>query len=119
MKNFLIICIILFSLPSTVFSIQEVIIIVEDGRFAPYKFKDKDGVITGIYPEIVKKAISRMPEYSVKFKELPWARAKLQIKKGKNFGILPPYFHAHDWLTAKEPKRPYIWPYSKQTYCKQ
>ncbi|MCP3927616.1 MAG: amino acid ABC transporter substrate-binding protein, partial [Bacteroidetes bacterium] len=93
-------------------SAQEVTILVEDGHYAPLKFKDKDGKVTGIYPEIVKKAISRMPEYTVKFYEVPWARAKLYLKQGRYFAMLPPYFHAHDWLTDDEPKRPYIWPYS-------
>ena len=94
------------------YAVQTVSILVEDGNFAPYKFNDKDGKITGIYPEIVKKAVSRMPGYDIEFLELPWARAKLYIKRGVFFSILPPYFHAHDWLTDKKPKRPYIWPYS-------
>jgi len=53
-----------------------------------------------------------MPDYSVSFIVVPWSRAKLAVKTGRAFAILPPYFHAHDWLTDTEPKRPYIWPYS-------
>jgi len=53
-----------------------------------------------------------MPDYTVSFRVVPWVRAKLLSKAGKAFAILPPYFHAHDWLTDEEPKRPYIWPYS-------
>ncbi|WP_019615692.1 hypothetical protein [Psychromonas ossibalaenae] len=112
MKFIIIVFICLMSLTSPAFSVQEVTILIEDGRFAPYKFNDKDGNVTGIYPEIVRKAVARMPEYQVKFLELPWARVKLHIKKGISFAMLPPYFHAHDWLTNKKPKRPYIWPYS-------
>ncbi len=112
MKFIMIVFICLISLTSTAFSVQEVTIVVEDGYFAPFKFNDKDGKVTGIYPEIVKQAVSRMPEYTVKFIELPWVRARLYLKKGLSFAMLPPYFHAHDWLTDDKPKRPYIWPYS-------
>ncbi len=79
---------------------------------APFAFRDAQGKLSGVYIEIVKKAVSRMPDYTVSFNVVPWARAKIQAKTGKTFAILPPYFHAHDWLTDEEPKRPYIWPYS-------
>lgn len=102
----------LITLPSIVFSAQEVTILVGDDQFPPLKLTDKDGKVTGIYPEIIKKAISRMPDYTFKFKELPWSRVKLHIKEGLSFAMLPPYFHAHDWLTDDDSKRPYIWPYS-------
>jgi len=85
----------------------------------PYAFKNEKGVLTGVYIEIVKKAISRMPDYNVSFVVVPWARAKKVIKEGTAFAILPPYFHAHDWLTDSEPKRPYIWPYSLSLYMQR
>ncbi len=112
MKLIIFLLLYLIILPDIAFPVQEVSILVEDKNFAPFVFNDKDGKVTGIYPEIVKKAISRMPDYTVKFIEVPWIRAKLYIKEGRYFAMLPPYFHAHDWLTDKKPKRPYIWPYS-------
>jgi len=112
MKCIMFVFICLITLTSTAFSVQEVTILVDDGDWIPYSYKDKDGKVTGIYPEIVRKAISRMPEYTVKFQGLPWARVKLHLKEGRSFAMLPPYFHAHDWLTDDEPRRPYIWPYS-------
>jgi len=78
----------------------------------PLAFKDSQGKLTGVYVEIIKTAVSRMPDYDVKFNVVPWSRAKEETKSGRAFAILPPYFHAHDWLTDAEPKRPYIWPYS-------
>jgi len=78
----------------------------------PFAFKDAQGNLTGVYIEIVKSAVSKMPDYTVSFKVAPWARAKVSVKTGETFAILPPYFHAHDWLTDTKPKRPYIWPYS-------
>jgi polar amino acid transport system substrate-binding protein len=55
-----------------------------------------------------------MPDYTLSFNVLPWSRAKKEAELGMTFAILPPYFHAHDWLTEGEPRRPYIWPYSQQ-----
>ena len=78
----------------------------------PLAFTNRHGELTGVYIEIVKLAVSRMPGYTVSFKVGPWARVKKAAEKGKAFAILPPYFHAHDWLTDSEPRRPYIWPYS-------
>jgi len=78
----------------------------------PLAFKNDKGELTGVYIEIVKKAISRMPDYSVTFVVAPWARVKSDVKSGYAFAILPPYFHAQDWLTDEKPQRPYIWPYS-------
>jgi polar amino acid transport system substrate-binding protein len=98
-------------LNSVVFSAQEVKISTYD-VLPPFAFRDAQGKLTGIYIEIVKRAVSRIPDYTVSFSVVPWARAKLEAEAGKAFAILPPYFHAHDWLTEAEPKRPYIWPYS-------
>jgi polar amino acid transport system substrate-binding protein len=111
MKKLTFLLLIYFISSSVVFSAQKVEIYTYD-VLAPLAFRDKQGELTGVYIEIVKKAISRMPEYTVSFNVVPWTRAKHQTKKGKAFAILPPYFHAHDWLTDEEPKRPYIWPYS-------
>lgn len=109
-KISLLLCLIVFA--TNAFSTQLVEILVEDGHFPPFKFIGKEGQTTGIYPEIVRKAVSRMPGYTVKFKALPWPRCKKEISRGNAFAMLPPYFHAHDWLTDTLPKRPYIWPYS-------
>jgi len=78
----------------------------------PLAFRDGQGNLTGVYIEIIKTALSKMPDYDVAFNVVPWARAKAETKSGNAFAILPPYFHAHDWLTDTEPRRPYIWPYS-------
>lgn len=102
-------------LHSVAISAQKVEIYTYD-VLPPLAFRDNQGELTGVYIEIVKTAISRMPDYSVTFKVVPWSRAKLEIKTGRAFAILPPYFHAHDWLTDLKPKRPYIWPYSRSLF---
>jgi polar amino acid transport system substrate-binding protein len=111
MKKIIFILIAYFISNSVVFSAQEVKISTYD-VLPPFAFRDVQGKLTGVYIEIVKKAVSRMPDYTVSFKVLPWTRAKMEAETGIAFAILPPYFHAHDWLTKAEPKRPYIWPYS-------
>jgi len=96
---------------SVVFSSQEVRISTYD-VLPPLAFRDTNGELTGVYIEIVRSALSKMPDYSISFNVVPWARAKLEARTGVTFAILPPYFHAHDWLTKEKPMRPYIWPYS-------
>jgi polar amino acid transport system substrate-binding protein len=85
----------------------------------PYAYRDEQGQLTGLYVEIVTAAVARMPEYSLSFTVLPWARVKYNAKHGTAFAILAPYFHAHDWLTDTEPVKPYIWPYSLPLYTQE
>jgi len=101
-------------LTSSAYSVQPVEIYTYD-ILPPFAFRDDNGKLTGIYIEMTRKAIERMPDYSVTFNVVPWARAKEATKKGQAFAILPPYFHAHDWLTD-DTEKPYIWPYSLQLY---
>ncbi|MGH1539459.1 MAG: substrate-binding periplasmic protein [Arenicella sp.] len=111
MKRFIIIlCIYCFS-GSDAMSQQSVEIYTYD-VLPPFAFRDESGALTGVYIETVREVVSRMKDYDVTFKVVPWSRAKKETERGKAFAILPPYFHAHDWLTETEPKRPYIWPYS-------
>jgi polar amino acid transport system substrate-binding protein len=111
MKKIVTLLFIYFISNSFVLSAQEVTVSTYD-VLPPFAFKDSQGKLTGVYIEVVKKAVSRMPNYTVSFHVVPWERAKNETKTGSTFAILPPYFHAHDWLTDEEPKRPYIWPYS-------
>lgn len=96
------------------FAVQPVDIYTYD-ILPPYAYRDGNGKLTGIYIEIVRRAIERMPDYTVTFHVVPWARAKEKVRKGEAFAILPPYFHAHDWL-LDDTKQPYIWPYSLALY---
>lgn len=107
-KPFLFAVLLTFSVSAS--SVQPVEIYTYD-TLPPFAFKDDTGKLTGVYIEMVRRAIKRMPDYSATFVVVPWARAKELVKKGEAFAILPPYFHAHDWLTD-DTKQPYIWPYS-------
>jgi len=97
---------------------QEVEIYTYD-TLPPYAYQDEDGQLTGLYIELVRTIVARMPDYALKLTVLPWERAKHLAKTGEAFAILPPYFHAHDWLTDQEPKKPYIWPYSMPLYTQK
>lgn len=111
MQKIIIYFLIYFSSISVALSAQEVNVSTYD-TLPPFVFRDAQGKLTGVYIEIVKRAVSRMSDYTVSFKVAPWARVKKEAETGVAFAILPPYFHAHDWLTKSEPQRPYIWPYS-------
>jgi len=110
-RKVIVFLLIYFISTSVAFSAQKVKISTYD-VLPPFAFTDAEGKLTGVYIEIVKRAASRMPNYAVSFSVGPWSRAKRDVKMGVAFAILPPYFHAHDWLTETKPKRPYIWPYS-------
>ncbi len=114
MKKLVIMFMALAVFTSPAYSVQPIDIYTYD-ILPPFAFKDASGKLTGIYVEMTLRAIERMPDYSVKFVVVPWARAKKAVKKGVAFAILPPYFHAHDWLTD-DTKKPYIWPYSQKLH---
>ncbi len=110
--------VLLYGWVSLASAVQEVEIYTYD-VLPPYAYRNEKQELTGLYVEIVKTAVSRMPDYSLKLTVLPWERAKHLAKTGEAFAILAPYFHAHDWLTDQSPKRPYIWPYSMPLYTQQ
>ena len=54
---------------------------------APYSFKSPDGKVIGLYADIARVALKGM-NCDVRFVEMPWARAVLELKKGR-LDILP------------------------------
>ncbi len=103
---------------TTVYAEPQRVDIYTYNTLPPFAYADEDGQLTGLYIELVKAVVRNMPDYEVKFKVVPWPRAKLMAQEGKAFAILPPYFHAHDWLTETD-NRPYIWPYSMPLFSQQ
>ncbi|OUS24219.1 hypothetical protein A9Q99_25095 [Gammaproteobacteria bacterium 45_16_T64] len=118
MRSSVLLIILLFMGGTPAYSVQVVEVATYD-VLPPYAYRDEEGKLTGLYIEIVKAAVSRMPDYSVDFHVAPWTRVKSLAQFGKVFAVLPPYFHAHDWLTETEPKKPYIWPYSEPLFEQQ
>jgi len=74
-----------------------------DDAYPPYSYQE-NGVLKGIYTEILRVAFSRMKGYQVQMLPMPWKRGLQYLESGEGFALYPPYHHVTD--------RPYIWPYS-------
>lgn len=77
--------------------------IYADDSYPPYSYLE-DGEVKGVYYEVLKTAFSRMPEYKVTVRAIPWKRGLQLLERGSAFALYPPYYHYSS--------RPYIWPYS-------
>jgi polar amino acid transport system substrate-binding protein len=84
-------------------SAQDVTLYVDDA-YVPFSFKNDNGEADGIYIDILHAIFKRMPEYTVTLTPVPWKRGRLLMEKGKGLGLVPAFFHGHDW--------PYLYPYS-------
>ena len=81
-----------------------VVTILADDSYPPYSYVENNE-LKGIYVDIVRAAAKLFNKnYQVKLAGAPWKRALMEVKKGRVFGILPPYKHIAE--------RDYIWPYS-------
>lgn len=81
-----------------------VVTILADDSYPPYSYVENNQ-LKGIYVDIVRAAAKLINKnYQVKLVGTPWKRALMEVKKGRVFGILPPYKHIAE--------RDYIWPYS-------
>lgn len=74
-----------------------------DDAYPPYSY-EKGGKARGIYPAILETAFSRMKGYAVTLLPIPWKRGLHDIKSGKAFAIVPPYYRPR--------QRPFMRPYS-------
>ncbi|UZP67059.1 transporter substrate-binding domain-containing protein [Desulfovibrio mangrovi] len=82
---------------------QQPVVIFGDDNYPPYSYLE-DGKAKGIYVDLLTTAFSRMPEYNITIRLVPWKRGLNLLETGQGFALFPPY---------KLPKaRPYIYPYS-------
>ena len=65
-----------------------------DGNYQPYSYRDEDGNAAGVYVEILREAFSRLEDFSVTLKPVPWDRGKLIMEEGKGLGLAPAFFMA-------------------------
>lgn len=79
------------------------VLIVGDAHYPPYSYIH-GGQPAGIYVDILRRAFSRMPDFEVTIRMLPWKRALNRVEVGKALAVFPPYRH--------DLQRPYIAPYS-------
>lgn len=95
---------VLFVLVMFSFCLAEKVTILGDADYKPYCYLEK-GQAKGVYTDILNKAFSKLDEYEVEIKLVPWKRGLKMIEDGNELGLYPPYKHVE--------KRPYIWPYSE------
>ncbi|MDJ0782302.1 MAG: transporter substrate-binding domain-containing protein [Desulfosarcinaceae bacterium] len=95
----------LFSAP--IFAHASKIVIHIDDDYRPFSYVE-NGSAKGIYVEILKTAFARLDDFDVEMVPVPWKRGKLLMEKGQGFGLMPVFFHGHDW--------PYLYPYSLPFY---
>jgi len=83
---------------------QHHVVIYGDESYPPYSYSE-NGQAKGIYVDILKLAFSKMTNYEVTLKTLPWKRALRYIKSGEAFALYPPY-HTQQrlpWMSFSEP----------------
>ena len=96
------ILIIVIIMATSIFAVQ-IVEIACDKSYKPYSFKDGKEA-KGIYVDVIRKAVSQMPNYEVKFKPVAWNKAVNAVKKGKNIGFFPPYYSKarESWMRYSE-----------------
>jgi polar amino acid transport system substrate-binding protein len=98
---------ILFSFFNSILFAKQEVVVYGDNSYPPYSYIEK-GEPKGIYVDILKKAFSKMSNYKIKIKMIPWKRGIHYIKKGKAFALFPPYYTKERllWMMFSEPILP-------------
>lgn len=81
--------------------------IYADEGYPPYSFTQA-GKPAGLYYEIIKAALARMPGYRVTVQPVPWKRGMAMLEQGTALALYPPYLNTRD--------EPWTWPYSLPLY---
>ncbi|MDN3611704.1 substrate-binding periplasmic protein [Vibrio ostreicida] len=61
-----------------------------DDSYPPYSYVES-GRVTGIYTVILEAVFSKMPDYNVTIKGVPWKRGLSEAEGSKIFALYPPY----------------------------
>ncbi|MHC8334418.1 substrate-binding periplasmic protein [Pseudomonas sp. LB3P25] len=80
------------------------VVILCDAGYPPYSYAEGDEV-KGLYTDILRKAFSRIPEYNVHIRPVPWARGLAEVASGRAFALYPPYHRpsARPWMDYSRP----------------
>ncbi|MGK0273145.1 MAG: polar amino acid transport system substrate-binding protein [Cocleimonas sp.] len=62
-----------------------------DEDYPPYSYLE-NGEMKGIYTEVLKKVIEKMPDYNIELKGTPWKRGLANVESGQIFALYPPYY---------------------------
>ncbi|PHV06132.1 hypothetical protein CSQ96_17030 [Janthinobacterium sp. BJB412] len=66
------------------------ITIYGDDAYPPYSYLE-NGEMKGIYSDIIRAAVKRMPKYRVSLQPIPWKRGLVKLETGEGFALYPPY----------------------------
>lgn len=77
--------------------------IYADNSYPPYSY-EYQGKARGIYTDVLSTIFSRMTDFNVTIKPIPWKRGLKYLASGTAFALYPPYY--------RPAERPYIAPYS-------
>lgn len=80
------------------------VVILCDAGYPPYSYAEGDEA-KGIYAEILRAAFSRMPEYRVHIRPVPWARGLSELSEGRALALYPPYRRPEErpWMDYSRP----------------
>lgn len=66
------------------------VVIHADDGYPPYTYVER-GKLTGLYTQIVQRALQEMPQYRAELRAVPWQRGISLLQAGKIFAMYPPY----------------------------
>ncbi|WGK91561.1 substrate-binding periplasmic protein [Pseudomonas migulae] len=80
------------------------VVILCDAGYPPYSYAEGDEA-KGLYTDILRTAFTRMPEYNVHIRPVPWARGLAEVASGRAFALYPPYHrpNARPWMDFSRP----------------
>jgi polar amino acid transport system substrate-binding protein len=80
------------------------VVILCDAGYPPYSYAEGDEA-KGLYTDILRKAFTRMPEYNVQIRPVPWARGLAEVASGRALALYPPYYRpsARPWMDYSRP----------------
>ena len=101
---FVMVAALLTLIAQTPLSAKQKVLIYGDKSYPPYSFQEGSQA-KGIYVEVLQAAFSKMPDYEVTIKQVPWKKGIAAVKKGKAVGLFPPYFSEKrtSWMLYSEP----------------
>jgi polar amino acid transport system substrate-binding protein len=105
--NFLLIATLLLIVPLSAIGSEVEVTIYVDDAYKPFSF-EHNGQAKGMYIDVLTAAFSKMKDFKVTMKPVPWNRGKAMMEHGSGFGLAPAFFHGHDWR--------YLYPYSLPFY---
>ncbi|WP_349733464.1 substrate-binding periplasmic protein [Pseudomonas jessenii] len=80
------------------------VVILCDAGYPPYSYAEGDEA-KGIYADILRMALTRMPDYRVHIRPVPWARGLSELSQGRALALYPPYRRPDErpWMDYSRP----------------